>query len=92
MSERRDVEFEGHGGTLLRGWLYLPSGRSPAPCVVMAHGLSASKEMALDRYAEVLCDAGMAVLVYDHRNLGASEGQPRQKINPWAQARDYSYA
>ncbi len=92
MSERRDVEFEGHGGTLLRGWLYLPSGRSPAPCVVMAHGFSASKEMALDRYAEVLCDAGMAVLVYDHRNLGASEGQPRQKINPWAQARDYSYA
>ncbi len=94
---RRDIEFEGHGGTLLRGWLYLParetaSTSSTSPGVVMAHGLSAVKEMALDRYAEVLCEGGMAVLVYDHRNLGASDGEPRQQINPWAQARDYRYA
>lgn len=92
MSERRDIEFEAHGGTLLRGWLYLPSGPPTTPGVVMAHGLSAVKEMALDRYAEVFCDTGMAVLVYDHRNLGASDGEPRQKLNPWAQARDYRYA
>jgi fermentation-respiration switch protein FrsA (DUF1100 family) len=32
------------------------------------------------------------VLVYDHRNLGASDGEPRQEINPWAQARDYRRA
>lgn len=90
---RQDVEFEGHGGTLLRGWLYLPAGAShPVPGVVMAHGFSAVKEMALDRYAEVFCAAGLAVLVYDHRCLGASEGEPRQEINPWAQARDYRYA
>jgi len=91
---RRDVEFEGHGGTLLRGWLYSPS-RTTAPAspgVVMAHGFSALKEMALDRYAEVFCQAGLAVLVYDHRGFGASDGEPRQKINPWAQARDYRYA
>ncbi len=92
MKERRDVEFEGHGGTLLRGWLYLPHASSEVPAVVMAHGLSAVKEMVLDRYAEVLCDGGMAVLVYDHRNLGDSDGEPRQKINPWAQARDYRHA
>jgi hypothetical protein len=58
----------------------------------MAHGLSAVKEMALDRYAEVLCGAGIAVLVYDHRNFGASDGEPRQEVNPWAQARDYRWA
>ncbi len=92
MKERRDVEFEGHGGTILRGWLYLPHATAEVPAVVMAHGLSAVKEMVLDRYAEVLCDGGMAVLVYDHRNLGASDGEPRQKINPWAQARDYRHA
>lgn len=94
MNARRDVEFEGHGGTLLRGWLYLPSRAtaSASPGVVMAHGFSALKEMALDRYAEVFCEAGLAVLVYDHRNLGASDGKPRQKINPWAQARDYRHA
>ena len=94
MDARRDVEFAGQGGTLLRGWLYLPSRTtaSPSAGVVMAHGFSALKEMALDRYAEVFCEAGLAVLVYDHRNFGASDGEPRQTINPWAQARDYRYA
>ena len=89
---RQNVEFAGSGGTVLRGWLYLPPGVSHAPGVVMAHGFSAVKEMALDRYAEVFCRAGLAVLVYDHRNLGSSDGEPRQEINPWAQARDYRYA
>jgi fermentation-respiration switch protein FrsA (DUF1100 family) len=89
---RHDVEFPGFGGTRLRGWLYVPDGRAAAPGVVMAHGFSAVKEMDLDRFAEVFCAAGLAVLVYDHRNFGASDGTPRQEINPWAQARDYRYA
>jgi fermentation-respiration switch protein FrsA (DUF1100 family) len=89
---RQDVEFAGFGGTTLRGWLYVPETVLPAPAVVMAHGFSAVKEMALDRFAEVFCEAGLTVLVYDHRNLGASDGEPRQEINPWAQARDYRYA
>lgn len=91
---RSDIEFEGYGGTPLRGWLYLPerAAAHPVPGVVMAHGFSAVKEMALDRYAEVFCGAGIAVLVYDHRNLGASDGRPRQELNPWAQARDYRLA
>ena len=89
---RRDVTFPGFGGTALRGWLYLPETEAPVPGVAMAHGLSAVKEMALDRYAEAFCGGGLAVLVYDHRNLGASDGEPRQEINPWAQTRDYRYA
>jgi cephalosporin-C deacetylase-like acetyl esterase len=87
---RTDVEVEGHGGTVLRGWLYLPE--APVAGVVMAHGFSATKEMALDPYATVFCAAGLAVLAYDHRCLGASDGEPRQVINPWAQTRDYRYA
>jgi cephalosporin-C deacetylase-like acetyl esterase len=93
---RRDVEFAGHGGVTLRGWLYTPAavsaGRATVPGIVMAHGFSATKEMALDAFAGVFCDAGLAVLVYDHRNLGASDGEPRGLINPWAQARDYRVA
>jgi len=95
---RRDVEFEGQGGVRLRGWFYRPSsagvGRQQAavPGIVMVHGLSALKEMALDRFAEVFCEAGMAVLVYDHRCFGESDGEPRQIINPWAQARDFRHA
>ncbi len=90
---RLDVDFEGHGGVLLRGWLYLPDDAVGAvPGVVMAHGFSGVKEQGLDRYAQVFCDAGMAALVYDHRNFGASDGEPRQLINPWAQARDFRHA
>ena len=93
MGTRHDVELEGHGGVVLRGWLHLPDpGTASGAGVVMAHGFSAVKEMRLDRFAEVFCDAGLAVLIYDHRNFGASDGEPRQQINPWAQARDYRHA
>lgn len=87
---RRDIEFCGHGGVVLRGWWYAPVAR--APTIVMAHGFSATKEMALDAYAARFAHVGCGVLVYDHRHLGASDGEPRQLINPWAQARDYRYA
>jgi len=90
MESRSDVEFEGFDGTPLRGWWYAPEGVAPA--VAMAHGFSAVKEMALDRYAGVFREAGLGVLVYDHRNFGASEGEPRQEIDPWAQVRDYRSA
>lgn len=90
---RTDIEFEGFGGVTLRGWLYLPdSDEGPVPGVVMAHGFSGVREQFLDRYAEVITEGAMAVLVYDHRNFGVSDGEPRQLINPWAQARDYRYA
>jgi fermentation-respiration switch protein FrsA (DUF1100 family) len=34
----------------------------------------------------------VGVLVYDHRNFGASDGEPRQEIDPVAQMRDYRHA
>ncbi len=89
---RRDIEFNAEG-VILRGWLYLPeklAGRAPA--IVMSHGFSAVKEQYLDRYAEVFSREGFAVLVFDHRNLGASDGEPRQEMDPWAQVRDYRHA
>jgi hypothetical protein len=45
--------------------------------------------MAADKYAEVFRRAGLAALLYDHRNFGRSEGEPRQEINPWIQCRGY---
>jgi len=89
---RRDIEFDADG-TILRGWLYLPeSNGHKAPAVVMAHGYSAVKEMYLDRYAEAFARAGLAALVFDYRGFGASEGSPRQEINPWQQIEDYRHA
>lgn len=55
----------------------------------MAHGTSATVAMAIDHDAEAFCATGVAVLLYDHRNFGASGGQPRQEIIPWVQARGY---
>jgi pimeloyl-ACP methyl ester carboxylesterase len=55
----------------------------------MAHGTSATVYMVADKYAEAFSRAGLAVLLYDHRNFGRSEGEPRQEINPWIQCREY---
>lgn len=89
---RRDIEINAEG-TILRGWLYLPErAKGRVPAVVMAHGFSAVKEMYLDRFAEVFSQAGIAALVYDNRNFGASDGEPRQEIDPWQQVRDYRHA
>jgi uncharacterized protein len=92
---REDIEFDAEGATL-RGWFYRPDKtEGEVPCVVMAHGFSAIKEMRLDDYAEVFSSAGLACVVYDNRGLGASDagpGEPRQEIDPWQQIRDYQHA
>ncbi len=87
------VEFPSEGATL-RGRLYLhPDVSRPQPIIVMAHGLSATiSGMVADQYAEVFCEAGFAVLLYDHRNFGISGGEPQQEINKWIQARGYCSA
>ena len=87
---RKDIEFKTENGVTLRGWHYVPDGRqSKAPTIVMAHGFSAVKEMYLDRFAEAFAAAGLACVVFDNRNFGASDGEPRQEIDPWQQVRDY---
>jgi fermentation-respiration switch protein FrsA (DUF1100 family) len=89
---RSDVEFDAEGVTL-RGWHYVPDGAGgPVPTIVMAHGFSAVKEMYLDRFAEAFASAGLGAIVFDHRNFGASDGEPRQEIDPWEQLRDYRHA
>jgi uncharacterized protein len=89
---RRDIEFDAEGVTL-RGWFYDADGRSgAAPTIVMAHGFSAVKEMYLDEFAEVFAAAGLNALVFDNRNFGASDGEPRCEIDPVQQVRDYRHA
>jgi pimeloyl-ACP methyl ester carboxylesterase len=81
------IEFESEGAAL-RGRFY-SQGDEKAPCVVMAHGTSATITMVVDAYAEALHHAGFSVLLYDHRNFGISDGEPRYEINPWVQGRGY---
>lgn len=88
-SHRVGVEFESEGA-VLRGFLYeAVKGEPPFPTVIMTHGTSATIPMVADRYAEVFAEAGVSALLYDHRNLGISGGEPRQEINPWVQSRGY---
>lgn len=90
--ERQDVEFNAEG-TILRGWLYRPkSGNEKLPAIVMAHGYNCIKELYLDNFAEVFAKNGHAVLAFDNRNFGDSDGNVRQELDPWQQVRDYRHA
>lgn len=92
MSSPREVFFDS-GGVRCAADLYLPSRASgPVPCVVMGHGGSGTKRLGLPAYAEKFAGGGVAVLVFDYRGFGASEGEPRQVIDVAAQCDDYRAA
>ena len=90
--ERVDVRIPSHGEELA-AYLYRPSGGDdPVPCVVMAHGFSATRDDGLPDYAEAFADAGFAVLLFDYRHFGASTGLPRQLLDIGRQQDDYRAA
>lgn len=85
---RADVGFFS-AGTRCAAWLYRPADPGgDVPCVVMAHGIGLTRRDGLSGYAEALTRAGAAVLVYDHRFLGDSEGEPRQRVRMAEQLAD----
>ena len=89
---REDVEFASEG-ECLRGWLSLPEGAGPHPAVVVTGGFGSVKEVfGHHDYPAVFCEAGLAVLTYDHANCGDSDGLPRQELDPVRQQRGYKDA
>jgi fermentation-respiration switch protein FrsA (DUF1100 family) len=89
---RSDVEFQS-GGETVRGHLYMPEdGNAPYPVVVMAGGWCYVRELVQPVYAEHFAANGIAALVFDYRRLGASDGRPRQHIDPNDQIEDYRNA
>jgi fermentation-respiration switch protein FrsA (DUF1100 family) len=89
---RTDVRFE-VDGTLLDAWLYLPDEPSaPVPCIVMGHGFCGTKAPGLEDYAARYRRAGFAVLAFDYRHFGASEGEPRQLYSIPSQLEDWAAA
>lgn len=86
---RVDVRIPSHGEELA-AYLYRPAGvAAPVPCVVMAHGFSATRDDGLPGYAEAFTAAGFAVLLFDYRHFGASGGRPRQLLDIGRQQDDY---
>lgn len=88
----REDRFFLSGGLRCAAWLYLPHGEERPPVVVMAHGFGAERAFGLEPYAEVFARRGMAVLLFDYRNFGESEGEPRYLINPWRHLADWEAA
>ena len=86
---RQDVEYTSEGVTI-RAWLYLPAGAGPHPAVVMATGYGGVKG-SLHGYGfpQAFAAAGFATLLFDNPNLGASDGEPRQELDPLKQQRAY---
>ncbi len=72
----RDVQFESSDGVGLAGTLLLPEqGDGPFPGVVLLHGAeAATRSMAYRMHANLLAERGLAVLLYDKRGAGESEG------------------
>jgi pimeloyl-ACP methyl ester carboxylesterase len=93
MPARIDVTIPS-GGETLAAWLYRPDTAAdrPVPCVVMAHGFSATREEGLAPYAEAFQAAGLAALVFDYRHFGDSTGEPRQLLDIGRQRADYRAA
>jgi uncharacterized protein len=89
MSLREGVRIPSNGEQLA-AYVYLPDDQGgDVPCVVMAHGFSATRDEGLPDYAEAFHDAGLAVIVFDYRHFGASTGEPRQLLDIGRQLADY---
>ncbi|WP_247008981.1 alpha/beta hydrolase [Halorientalis litorea] len=88
--QRRDADFRSNG-TRCAAWLYEPAAENP-PVVVMAHGFGGEREARLPAFAERFAAAGMAVLVFDYRTFGDSEGTPRHVVSGRRHVEDYRAA
>lgn len=89
--QRDDITFQS-ADTTCAAWLYRPLSETPAPLIIMAHGLGGVRSMRLDAFAERFCAAGYACLVFDYRHFGASGGVPRQLLSIRRQLQDWQAA
>ncbi|EHI12543.1 alpha/beta hydrolase [Mycolicibacterium thermoresistibile] len=88
-TDRRDLRIPAHGEQLA-AYFYPPAGAGPTtPCIVMAHGFTATRDDGLPAYAEAFHAAGYAVVLFDYRHFGASTGEPRQLLDITRQHDDY---
>ena len=87
-----EVSFRSDG-VRIAGDLYWPEAAAdPVACVVMGHGGSATKRLGLPAYARTFASHGIAVLTFDYRHFGESDGDPRQVIRVAEQHDDYRAA
>lgn len=90
------VRFPSDGDAMLSGILRTPDPAThPHPIVVQGPGwLGVARTASYQPYHEGFCDAGYAVLVFDYRGFGDSEGSdgeidPQRQISDWIAAIRY---
>lgn len=90
---RHDTSFVSEGQRCA-AWFYSPKtkGDERYAVIVMAAGFAGERGFRLPAYAERFAEAGYAVLLFDYRNFGSSEGIPRNLVNPWRHLADYRAA
>ncbi len=90
---RSATSFDSHGvscaATVYRAE---PLTAGPVPVIVMAHGFGSVRALRLYSYAERFAAAGYAVVVFDYRGFGDSEGEPRQLLDISMQHQDWRAA
>jgi uncharacterized protein len=89
MSREREKVHFASGGTRCAAWHYPGSNGG---CVIMAGGFAVTKEPGTDPFAKRFHEAGFAVLAFDYRGLGESDGQPRQVAPIGGQLADWQAA
>ena len=79
-------------GTHCGADLYLPEQEHKPSLVVMAHGFGAERTFRLPDYAAHFARNGIAVLLFDYRTFGDSEGTPRNLVDPGRHVADWKAA
>lgn len=75
---KQDIEFY-VDNKRLKGILYLPDSTDGKwPCIVMTHGFGGTMDFLLPKYADRFTKENIAVLTFDYRFFGQSNGKPRQ--------------
>ncbi|NLE02110.1 MAG: alpha/beta hydrolase [Fibrobacter sp.] len=83
----QEVQFYSEGSRI-SALLYLPdSSTTPVPGIVLCHGFAGVKELLLPNFADYFSKNGYAVLSFDYRGFGGSEGEAG-RIVPDYQIRD----
>ena len=59
---------------------------------MLAGGWCYVREIVMPTYAKAFAAVGINAMIFDYRNLGVSDGDNRQHLDPWAQIRDYQNA
>lgn len=82
------VRFPAGAGIEVAGHLRVPAGEGSWPALVFTGPFTGVKEQVTGLYAAALAERGFVTLAFDHRNFGASTGEPRQHEDSAGKGRD----